>query len=58
MSAITTTLFAVVSILGIWTAASVLAAPLLVVCLRSQARVNAQCTREARRRAWNAARGA
>jgi len=40
------------AIIGLWTAASLVATPVLVLCLRGQARSNARFTREATRRAW------
>lgn len=43
------------TVLGIWTATSLLATPVVVLCLRGQARVNARCTREVRRQSWAAA---
>lgn len=45
------------AILGVWTAASVLTAPLVVQCLRLQARANARRTGELRRQGWAEAAG-
>jgi len=45
----------VLTVLGIWTAASLVATPVVVLCLRGQARVNARCTQALRREAWSAA---
>lgn len=52
MSHLVSTLATVAGFLGIWTAASLVATPVLVLCLRGQARSNARFTREATRRAW------
>jgi len=52
MSHLVSTLATLAGVLGIWTAASLVATPVLVLCLRGQARMNARFTREATRRAW------
>lgn len=54
MTALTSALFSLASILGIWFAASVASVPILVLCVRSQARANARLASEQRRRDWSA----
>ena len=53
MTGVASALFTVASILGIWTAVSLVSTPVLVLCLRSQARVNARSTGQVRREAWS-----
>lgn len=55
MSSVLPALMTAVTVLGIWTAASIVATPVLVLCLRSTARVNARFDQRARREAWRAA---
>jgi hypothetical protein len=55
MSAIASAIATFATVLGIWTAASVLATPVLVLCLRGQARQNARFTRNTVREAWQSA---
>ncbi|MFT3917356.1 MAG: hypothetical protein QM704_25700 [Anaeromyxobacteraceae bacterium] len=52
MDAIFQVLATVATVLGIWTAASVVATPVFVLALRSTARINARFDQEARRDAW------
>jgi hypothetical protein len=49
---VSSALLSLASVLGLWTAASLLATPVLVVCMRSRARANARCADELRREAW------
>ncbi len=48
-------LVGVASVLGIWCAASVITLPILVLAVRTQARLNARITRRLRRDEWAAA---
>jgi hypothetical protein len=57
MTGVASLLLDAAAILGVWTAASVLSVPLLVQCLRLQARVNARRTCELRREEWGEAAG-
>ncbi len=52
MTALLSALVTIATVLGIWCAASVVSVPILVLCVRSQVRVNARITRELRRREW------
>lgn len=52
VGAIFQVLVTVATVLGIWTAASLLATPVFVIAFRSTARVNARFDRDARRSAW------
>jgi hypothetical protein len=55
MSAVLSAFVTAATVLGIWTAASLLVTPVLVLGLRGQARWNARFTREASRQAWRTA---
>jgi hypothetical protein len=55
MTALASALVGVATILGIWCAASVVSFPILVICVRSQARLNARITRRLRQEDWAAA---
>jgi len=52
MTALLSTALTLASVLGIWTAAAVATAPVLVCCIRSQARANARRGGADRREAW------
>ncbi len=54
MTAVVSSLPLVALFLAGWTTLSVLAVPVLALCLRSQARVNARVTGRLRRDAWTA----
>lgn len=55
MTALASALLAIARVLGVWCAASVVSFPILVLCVRTQARANARITRELRREEWSAA---
>jgi hypothetical protein len=55
MSALLSLALTLVSALGIWTAVSLVSAPVLVCCIRSQARVNDRLACAGRRSAWTIA---
>jgi len=55
MTAVVSTLLAVALFLAAWAALSVIAVPVLVVCVRSQAKANARITRRLGRAGWTAA---
>ncbi len=55
MTAVLSALLALALLLAAWTALSVLSLPVLVLCVRSQARANARVTRRLERTAWEAA---
>jgi hypothetical protein len=57
MTGVASLLLDAATILGVWTAASVLSVPLVVQCLRMQARCNARRACELRREAWGEAVG-
>lgn len=52
MTALASALASLATILGVWSAASLLSVPVLVLCVRTQARANARLTRRLRRGAW------
>jgi hypothetical protein len=52
MSALLSTVLTLASVLGLWTAVSLATAPVLVCCIRSQARANARRCGADRREAW------
>jgi hypothetical protein len=52
MSALLSAVVTLASFLGAWTAISAVAAPVLVCCIRSQARSNAHRAESGRREAW------
>lgn len=52
MSALLSALVTVVSVLGIWTAVSLVTAPVVVCCIRSQTRANARRAVAERRQEW------
>lgn len=45
----------VLTVLGIWTAVSFVATPVVLLLFQAQARVDARCTQELRRTSWAAA---
>ena len=55
MPALVSALVGLATVLGLWFAVSLVSAPVLVLCIRSQARANARLTSALRRRAWPAA---
>lgn len=55
VSGLLTVLTTLVTVLGIWTAVSLLATSMMVLCVRTNARLSAELYRESRRRAWLAA---
>jgi hypothetical protein len=55
MTALLSIAVSVASILGIWTAVSLASAPVLVRCIRSQAKANDRRARAERHVAWTAA---
>jgi heme exporter protein D len=56
MHAAVSALLLLATFLAAWTAVAVASVPILVLCVRSQARANARLTRGLERRAWAAAR--
>ena len=56
MTAVVSALLLLAVFLAAWTALSVLSVPVLVLCVRSQARANARVTHRLRRTTWEAAR--
>jgi 1,4-dihydroxy-2-naphthoate octaprenyltransferase len=57
MTGVASVLLTAATILGIWSALSVLAVPVLVQCLRTQARQNSRRVSELYREAWGEASG-
>jgi hypothetical protein len=55
MTALTSALASVASVLGIWCAVSLVSFPVLVLCVRLQERANARLTSQVRRQDWAAA---
>ncbi len=55
MTAVASALLALALFLAAWTALSVLSLPVLVLCVRSQARANARATHRLQRAGWGAA---
>ncbi len=54
MTALVPALVGLATVLGLWSAVSLVSAPILVLCVRSQARANARLTSALRRREWSA----
>ena len=54
MPALVSAVVGLATVLGLWFAVSLVSAPVLVLCLRSQARANARLTSALRRREWSA----
>ncbi len=55
MTALLSALVTAATVLGLWCAASVVSVPIVVLCVRSQARANDRRSRDERRRDWRAA---
>ena len=55
MAALVSVLIGLATALGVWCAASVVALPILVLCVRSQVRANARMTAQMQREDWLAA---